>query len=146
MTQTYQIAALDKSITFQLDLDLNDQNDKWIIDHMQSGCMYEPEVLWVMLRALKPGDIVIDIGANVGFFSVIMAKLVGQDGAVVAFEPGDIVREIGIRFVPAESGLAKPPMPPEGEPGTPPIPPIPVMADVPTIPSASRFAANKSAT
>jgi FkbM family methyltransferase len=40
-----------------------------------------------LARLLRPGDIVIDIGANVGFLSVIAAKLVGPDGRVIAFEP-----------------------------------------------------------
>ncbi len=36
---------------------------------------------------LKPGDIFYDIGANVGFFTVVAAKLVGASGKVYAFEP-----------------------------------------------------------
>jgi FkbM family methyltransferase len=47
----------------------------------------EPEVLDAMHRLIKPGDTVVDGGANIGFFSVIMSHLVGPDGRVVAFEP-----------------------------------------------------------
>lgn len=36
---------------------------------------------------LKRGDVFYDIGANVGFFSIIASRLVGADGAVYAFEP-----------------------------------------------------------
>lgn len=36
---------------------------------------------------LKLGDVFYDIGANVGFFTVIAAKLVGEKGFVYAFEP-----------------------------------------------------------
>jgi FkbM family methyltransferase len=36
---------------------------------------------------LRPGDLVLDVGANVGFLSVIAARLVGPAGRVVAFEP-----------------------------------------------------------
>jgi FkbM family methyltransferase len=36
---------------------------------------------------LKPGDVFYDIGANVGFFSAIAARLVGSSGHVYAFEP-----------------------------------------------------------
>jgi FkbM family methyltransferase len=36
---------------------------------------------------LKPGDVFFDVGANVGFFSMIAARLVGPSGRVIAFEP-----------------------------------------------------------
>ena len=36
---------------------------------------------------LKRGDVFYDIGANVGFFSIIASRLVGADGSVYAFEP-----------------------------------------------------------
>lgn len=36
---------------------------------------------------LRPGGVFYDIGANVGFFSVIGARLVGEKGSVIAFEP-----------------------------------------------------------
>jgi FkbM family methyltransferase len=36
---------------------------------------------------LRSGDILFDVGANVGFFSVIAARLVGPSGRVIAFEP-----------------------------------------------------------
>jgi FkbM family methyltransferase len=36
---------------------------------------------------LGPGDVFYDVGANVGFFTVLAARLVGEHGLVVAFEP-----------------------------------------------------------
>ncbi len=36
---------------------------------------------------LHSGDVVYDVGANVGFFTVLAARLVGTEGHVVAFEP-----------------------------------------------------------
>lgn len=38
-------------------------------------------------KTLKPGDVFIDIGANIGFFSIKAADRVGQLGKVLAFEP-----------------------------------------------------------
>lgn len=40
-----------------------------------------------MAQQLVPGSIFLDIGANLGFFSLLATKLVGSDGAVMAFEP-----------------------------------------------------------
>jgi FkbM family methyltransferase len=38
-------------------------------------------------RFLKPGDVFVDVGANIGLYSVLAAGLVGDQGRVIAFEP-----------------------------------------------------------
>jgi FkbM family methyltransferase len=48
---------------------------------------YEPEVVNVVERFAKPGDVVVDAGASIGFHSCLMGKLVGPEGVVLAFEP-----------------------------------------------------------
>lgn len=40
-----------------------------------------------ILRTLQPGDVTIDVGANVGYFALLMASKVGPEGHVYAFEP-----------------------------------------------------------
>lgn len=50
------------------------------------------ETVSEVLRArLKPGGTFIDAGANVGFFSLLAAKLVGPSGRVISFEPNPAV-------------------------------------------------------
>jgi FkbM family methyltransferase len=48
---------------------------------------YEPELVSLLKKTLKPGMTVLDLGANIGYFSVIAAALVGENGQVHAFEP-----------------------------------------------------------
>lgn len=48
---------------------------------------YEPHVTAIFERFVKPGDVVVDIGANIGFFTMLAAHLAGPEGAVVAIEP-----------------------------------------------------------
>jgi len=47
----------------------------------------EPEVQEALQRLVRPGDVVYDVGASIGFITVICARLVGPAGRVVAFEP-----------------------------------------------------------
>lgn len=47
----------------------------------------ETSVQEAMRRLLPRGGVFFDVGANIGFFSLIAARLVGPDGKVVAFEP-----------------------------------------------------------
>ncbi|HEV3047165.1 MAG TPA: FkbM family methyltransferase [Solirubrobacteraceae bacterium] len=47
----------------------------------------EPEIQELLAANVKPGSVVWDVGANVGFLTLIAARLVGPEGRVVAFEP-----------------------------------------------------------
>lgn len=48
---------------------------------------YEPEQTGLLARSLRPGDTFLDLGAHVGFHTLLAARLVGPAGWVVAFEP-----------------------------------------------------------
>ncbi len=48
---------------------------------------HEPEVQELLESVLRPGMTYYDVGANVGFFAIIAARLVGPSGHVVCFEP-----------------------------------------------------------
>ncbi|MGR3502981.1 FkbM family methyltransferase [Pseudaestuariivita sp.] len=47
----------------------------------------DPKVSWVVDRVLRPGDLAIDIGANLGLVTLRMSERVGASGSVHAFEP-----------------------------------------------------------
>ena len=50
------------------------------------GIWETSETYW-FLRTVKPGDTVVDAGANVGYYTIIGSRLVGDKGKVYAFEP-----------------------------------------------------------
>ena len=48
---------------------------------------FEPHTVTALRAAVVPGDTVLDVGANIGFFTTLLSTLVGPDGLVIAFEP-----------------------------------------------------------
>ena len=51
------------------------------------GEVYEPDVWRHLMSNVKPGDVIADVGAHIGLYTVALAKRVGPHGRVVAFEP-----------------------------------------------------------
>lgn len=47
----------------------------------------EAQVEDAFLELLSPGEVVYDVGANIGWYSLLAARAVGASGKVVAFEP-----------------------------------------------------------
>ena len=59
-------------------------------DYFQCMMYYErfcPEILQVLQQFVRPGDTVLDIGAQLGYFSLHVARLVWSAGRVYCFEP-----------------------------------------------------------
>ncbi|HEY3024329.1 MAG TPA: FkbM family methyltransferase [Actinomycetota bacterium] len=52
-----------------------------------------PVLLSLLTEVLMGGDVFVDVGANIGYFAVPMAKIVGSAGHVHAFEPAADVAE-----------------------------------------------------
>lgn len=50
---------------------------------------YESHVVNVFSAYLKPKAVAFDVGANAGYLTMVMAKLVGPEGQVFAFEPDE---------------------------------------------------------
>ena len=51
------------------------------------GTNYEDRFQVAMLRAIREGDVVWDVGANVGFYSKKFSDIAGSSGKVFAYEP-----------------------------------------------------------
>jgi len=74
-------------IGMQMALDLQSEKDYWL-------GTYEPELQAAIGHFLDPGMIVYDLGANIGYISLLLAKFVGANGFVYAFEalPENLIR------------------------------------------------------
>src|SRR5204862_8148905 len=60
---------------------------RWSVGAGDHGCWlgsYEIEKQLAIWRACRPGATVFDVGANVGFYTLLMARAVGRAGQVVA--------------------------------------------------------------
>jgi FkbM family methyltransferase len=55
--------------------------------HIYLHGVHEPPTTRFLMSAVKPGHRAVDIGANAGYFALLLADLVGPGGSVHAFEP-----------------------------------------------------------
>src|ERR1039457_4559604 len=63
---------------------------KWMVGSATNGCWlgsYEYAKQKALQRELKAGQVVYDVGANVGFYSLLASVIVGDAGHVYSFEP-----------------------------------------------------------
>ena len=71
----------------QMELNLKTEKDYWL-------GTYEPKVQQGISELLKSGNIIYDVGANIGFLTLLFARAAGAQGHVYAFEalPANVIR------------------------------------------------------
>jgi len=78
--QQHVVIKISPNLSFKL------YTDNELAPHIYCGAFEWAEREWLE-SALQPGMVFYDIGANIGFFSVIAAEKVTQQGQVYSFEP-----------------------------------------------------------
>jgi len=76
--------------------------DKTEPDFGKKICLHrawENHLVAVLNERLRPGDVFVDIGANVGVMAFAAAKRVGPNGKVIAFEPNESNAQMFLRGV-----------------------------------------------
>ena len=89
------MATVSTRFGFKMELRLDD----WVDQHIYATGLYEDFSASTIAALLSPGDGCVDLGANIGFFTLLMASCVGPHGSVWAFEPCPPTRERLVRNV-----------------------------------------------
>lgn len=66
---------------------LVDATDRGIGQELRLFRTHEPLATRLLSGLVNPGDCVLDIGANIGYYALLLSRLVGSDGEVLAVEP-----------------------------------------------------------
>jgi FkbM family methyltransferase len=64
-----------------------DTRDHVLAPHLMTDGYWESWITLAMLRALEPGMVAVDVGANYGYYTILMGRRVGRAGKVISFEP-----------------------------------------------------------
>ena len=88
-----QIIAL-RSRPFELHPCLNGISEELLLFGV-----HEPETTEAYLERLSPGDHVIDVGSNIGYYVLSTNDVIGESGRILGFEPVPSVHEILLRNV-----------------------------------------------
>lgn len=70
-----------------LQLFVHGPHDQHVSARIREEGVWEPYETSLVISRLKPGAVFVDVGANIGYFTILAASLVGERGRVFAFEP-----------------------------------------------------------
>jgi FkbM family methyltransferase len=62
--------------------------------HVRMEGFYEKAISAITSKLIHKGDLVVDIGANFGWYTMLLADLVGQNGKVYSFEPNHVMFDV----------------------------------------------------
>jgi len=71
------------------------QPARYLDRELIEGRLFEPASIKLLARLIRPGQTVVDVGANFGYYTLLLSRWVGPAGHVIAFEP---TREYGQRL------------------------------------------------
>lgn len=84
----FNITSNGRPLKFSMRMGLPLGPELYLFGQLFDQRIADPEIVNVMTSIIRPGDRVIDGGANIGYFAVLMSQLVGPTGHVIAVEPG----------------------------------------------------------
>ncbi len=70
-----------------LKMQLHETGDEMISTRLRRDHCWEPYETHLTLKHLQPGETYVDVGANIGYYTLLAAQRVGSQGRVIAYEP-----------------------------------------------------------
>jgi FkbM family methyltransferase len=80
-----------------LRMEVHSAPDRFISSQIAQTGEWEPFETELIQCFLRPGDVFVDIGANIGWYTIVAASIVGVNGHVYAFEPARDNFELAVR-------------------------------------------------
>lgn len=71
-----------------------DTRDPVHAPHLIIEGFWKSWITLAMMRALRPGMVAVDVGANLGYYTIVMGRSIGPTGRVIACEPNKRLIEI----------------------------------------------------
>ena len=87
MTASSPVTLRIPNLSVPLKMHIHGEQDQFVSRRIREEGIWEPYETSLLLSMLRPGDVFVDVGANIGYFSILAASVVGEGGAVFAFEP-----------------------------------------------------------
>lgn len=68
---------------------IHQAQDEFISGDLARSGVWEPFESKIFTRLCQPGSRILDLGANIGWYSLLAARQIGENGRVIAFEPDE---------------------------------------------------------
>ena len=81
------VVAAEVPSVGRFELEIHRRRDRHISRLLANGQIWEPFETDVFTRLCGPGDFVLDIGANLGWYTLLASSLLGEPGSIDAYEP-----------------------------------------------------------
>ncbi len=70
------------------------RNGDPVSEYLSRGLVWHTQIVKILAHLMAPGRVFVDVGAHIGLFSVLAAKVAGPTGKVISFEPDPVNRAV----------------------------------------------------
>jgi FkbM family methyltransferase len=108
--QTFTPPTAEAVVALPWGLEINCSPSDMIGSSLVRTGVFELATTEALVRLTEPGDLALDVGANIGYMTSVLAHAVGPEGRVVAYEPNPLVYDRLSRNVRRWQGRDLPPI------------------------------------